>query len=179
MNRIRFTFRGANPRLPPRHAASSPDPTPPEVALPLIEAVLARLARLSLVCAGLPEANGNEVRWRLQAPGGPTIELCFQFKQGAILAFLWGAAAGPPGPTEIRGRPVDPRIPQEAPVGYPADDPERTRGALTFVLRGKKAHYERRELVLLDTWRFYNLSEMAINEVLANPHDVDFGWLAR
>jgi hypothetical protein len=157
--------------------------TPPLEALHIIQEVMDLLAAMELYSMGLPECNGNEMRWRLAAMAAPwygsVLDFAYQLKQGTILDWL---PMGGVGPQAVRGRPVDPLIPQEAPGGYPKhrDFPyECSRLALVYVLTNTRTGYARRVLSMVDCANFINMSQFTIMRVTENPYDFAFGWLAR
>lgn len=157
--------------------------TPPRVALAIIQGVMDLLEGMELYSMGLPEANGNKIRWRLVARAqrwcGTVLDFAFQLKQGSILDWL---PAGGEGPKVVRGMTVDALVPQDAPGGY-FDDPgfrfECSRLAMIFVMTGVRESYRRLVLCLLDCASFINMSQFTIMLVTENPHDFDFGWFAR
>lgn len=155
--------------------------TPPREALAIQEKVMARLAGLQLFCVGLPEANGNEIRWRLATKDGLVLDFCYQLKQGSVLH--WFSKGQGRGPQTVRGAAIDPVIPDEAPAGYPGGKGkfanECTRLAYVYVLSNAREGFEDKVLTLFDCSSFINQSEWTIRHVLNNPHDFSFGWFSR
>jgi hypothetical protein len=155
--------------------------TPPRVALGIIQEVLDAIVALGLYCMGLPECNGNEIRWRWAAQGGPVLDFAFQLKQGSILDVM-KEGDGKKGPSTVRGLPVNPRFPCEAPGGYPKGgtfSEECTRMAIVFLLENKREWAQKMVVLLLDCSSFINMSQFSILWVRHGPYDFRFGWLAR
>lgn len=155
--------------------------TPPREALAIQERVMARLVALELYCVGLPEANGNEIRWRLASTDGLVLDFCFQLKQASVLHWFPRGRGG--APQSVRGWPVDPIVPDEAPAGYPGGRGkfanECTRMAYVWVLGNTRDGFEQKVLTLFDCSSFINHTEWTIRVVLKDPHDISCGWLSR